>query len=48
MFVVERRLPNVSTARPAMLQEALVFACDRLTPWGEPVLFLGAPRPSEQ
>ncbi len=27
MFVVERRLPNMSAADLAMLQEALVFAC---------------------
>ncbi len=40
-FVVERRLPNMSTADLAMLQEALVFACDRLTSRGEPVRCLG-------
>ena len=37
MFVVERRMPNVSTADLAMLQEALRVACDRLTLRGEPV-----------
>ncbi len=42
MFVVERRLPNVSAADLAMLQEALVFACDRLTSRGEPVRCLGS------
>jgi hypothetical protein len=29
MFVVERRLPNPSTADLAVLQEALLFVCDR-------------------
>ena len=42
MFVVERRLPNVSAADLAMLQEALVFACARLTSRGEPVRCLGS------
>jgi hypothetical protein len=42
MFVVERRLPNVSAADLAMLQEALLFACDRLTSRGEPVRCLGS------
>ncbi len=42
MFVVERRLPNVSAADLAMLQEALVFACDRLTSRGEPARCLGS------
>ena len=42
MFVVERRLPNVSAADLIMLQEALVFACDRLTSRGEPVRCLGS------
>jgi hypothetical protein len=42
MFVVERRMPNVSTVDLAMLQEALVFACDRLTSRGEPVRCLGS------
>jgi hypothetical protein len=42
VFVVERRLPNVSAADLAMLQEALVFACDRLTSRGEPVRCLGS------
>jgi len=37
MFVVERRMPNVSTADLALLQKALVYACDRLNPRGEPV-----------
>lgn len=32
MFVVERRMPNVTRADLAMLQEALRFVCDRLTP----------------
>ena len=41
-FVVERRMPNVSTADLAMLQEALTFACDRLTSRGEPVRCLGS------
>jgi hypothetical protein len=42
MFVVERRLPNVSAAELAMLQEALVFTCDRFTSRGEPVRCLGS------
>jgi hypothetical protein len=42
MFVAERRTPNVSTADLAMLQEALIFACDRLTSRGEPVRCLGS------
>jgi len=42
MFVVERRMPNASAADLAMLQEALVFACDRLTSRGEPVSCLGS------
>ncbi len=42
MFVVERRIPNVSTADLAMLHEALMFACDRLTSRGEPVRCLGS------
>ena len=42
MFVVERRMPNVSSADLAMLQEALRFACDRLTSRGEPVRCLGS------
>ena len=42
MFVVERRMPNASTAELAMLQEALNFACDRLTSRGEPVSCLGS------
>ena len=42
MFVVERRIPNVTTADLAMLQEALIFACDRLTSRGEPVRCLGS------
>ncbi len=42
MFVVERRMPNVSTADLAMVHEALVFACDRLTSRGEPVRCLGS------
>lgn len=42
MFVVERRMPNVSAADLAMLQDALVFACDRLTSRGEPVRCLGS------
>jgi len=31
MFIVERRMPTVSVADLAMLQEALVFVSDRLT-----------------
>ena len=42
MFVVERRMPNVSAADLAMLHEALVFACGRLTERGEPVACLGS------
>jgi len=42
MFVVERRMPNASAADLAMLQEALVFACDRLTSRGEPVRCVGS------
>jgi hypothetical protein len=42
MFVVERRMPDVSGADLAMLQEALTFACDRLTSRGEPVRCLGS------
>ena len=42
MFVVERRMPNASTAELAMLQEALIFACDRLTSRGEPVSCVGS------
>ena len=42
LFVVERRLPNLSTADLAMLQEALLFVCDRLTSRGEPVRCLGS------
>src|SRR5262249_11556046 len=42
MFVVERRMPNLSGADLALLQEALVFACDRLTSRGEPVRCLGS------
>ena len=42
MFVVERRMPNVSTADLALLHEALRFACDRLTSRGEPVRCLGS------
>ncbi len=42
MFVVERRLPSVSTADLVMLQEALLFACNRLTSRGEPVRCLGS------
>jgi len=41
-FVVERRLSNVNKADLAMLQEALRFACDRLTSRGEPVRCLGS------
>ena len=48
MFVVERRLRNVSAADLTKLQEALVFACDRLTSRGEPVLCLDSLRPAEQ
>jgi hypothetical protein len=42
MFVVERRMLNVSTVDLAMLQEALSFACDRLTSRGEPVRCVGS------
>ncbi len=42
MFVVERRMPNASMADLAMLQEALLFVCDRLTSRGEPVRCLGS------
>jgi hypothetical protein len=42
LYVVERRLPNVSTADLVMLQEGLIFACDRLTSRGEPVRCLGS------
>ena len=42
MFVVERRMPNVSTDDLAMLQDALILACDRLTSRGEPVRCLGS------
>ena len=41
-FLVERRMPNVSTADLALLHEALEFACDRLTARGEPVRCLGS------
>jgi hypothetical protein len=42
MFVVERRMPNVSAADLALLQEALVFVSDRLTSRGAPVRCLGS------
>jgi hypothetical protein len=41
-FVVERRMPDVSTGDLTMLHEALVFACDRLTSRGERVRCLGS------
>ena len=42
MFVVERHMPNVSTADLTMLHQALAFACGRLTARGEPVACLGS------
>lgn len=42
MFIVERRMPTVSVADLAMLQEALIFVSDRLTSRGEPVRCLGS------
>lgn len=37
VFIVERRLLGASLADLVLLQEALRFACDRLTSRGEPV-----------
>jgi hypothetical protein len=42
MFVVERRLPNLSGPDLALLHQALAFVCDRLTSRGEPVRCLGS------
>jgi hypothetical protein len=42
LYLVERRLLHVSAADLAMLQQALAFACDRLTARGEPVRCLGS------
>jgi len=42
MFLVERRMPNVTSADLALLHEALTFACGRLTSRGEPVACLGS------
>ena len=35
-------MPDLSTADLALLQEALIFACDRLASRGEPVHYLGS------
>ncbi|HKF16683.1 MAG TPA: hypothetical protein VKF14_05760 [Candidatus Dormibacteraeota bacterium] len=42
LFVVERRLPNVSSAELIMLQEALSFTCRRLISRGQLVRCLGS------
>ncbi len=42
MFVVERRMPNVSTADLVMLQEAPRFVCARPPPRGDRVRCLGS------
>ena len=41
-FVVERRMPNVGSADLAVLQEALIMACDRLSSRGVRVRCVGS------
>ena len=42
LYVVERRLPNATTAALITVHEAIVFACERLSSRGEPVRCLGS------
>ncbi len=40
LFLVERRLPTITSSQLAMLQTALIDASDRLTRRGEPVRYV--------